>query len=865
MGKERKKVEAEHRIENMLKRCRQRLSVWRYLLFTVVAAGVLAAVLSGRTMPFAEGWYTYYAQCINRGEVLYKDFDYLFTPLYISLISLLTRIFGYEIIVLRIMGVALFCLIAAVVFLVLREMFRETWACAAAVTAVFYLQSEVAQVFYDYVRLMDLFAWLTVLFLVRAVKRREAEKTRNYYLPLFAAGVCNACFYLVKQNMGLVFAAYALVFVVFFQVVSRKPAHRILKSTVLYLDGLLAPILFTYAVMLWRGNFFPYLEQTGTDAVAAKGGIYAILFGWIGNNLPAFRAGMGYAAVVLCLLGVSCFFKRKRIRKYCLKKSGGGCNGRAKWWDRCGILFCVCVTVYTLMAACFGKAAGVTEGCSYLSPYSVFLVVFPLFCIVTGHTVWRFLGKKEISGKELSYVAVTGSYFAVSYGCGMSGGLVEGQASIGVAFAAALLLDGFRFRFSEGLRVFVLLACLVVTVQSAGKKMTHPYYWWGMEEPDVWQCRAQSEELALLKGIRMPEETLRVYETVSHVVEEYTDSEDPIYCFPQIPVFYSICGRSDPGVRDKVQWFDVSSGSSLAEDREVLWNNPPKVVILYETGEDAYLGHERLFRGGGISPTREMRDFLMDYVWTQGYTFYGRLTSAGGNGILLYYKTDGDDTRRTVWEGEGTRDSPYRISSAEDLLCLKLRVQEGNDFAGAHFRQTQDLDLGCLGDWSPIGEVGSGFYFRGIYDGCGHTVGGMRCTGDGNNGLFGQLGGVVCNLGIVDSRVCGIESAGAVSYDNGSIFRVFALQSAVSAGIVDRFGNKEVTYCTEVWLESANILSELNGTVGNIRQCVEHYMETGERYDSDTGLEYEPWMQEVDLQPWEFREGQYYPVLRNGM
>lgn len=324
MGKERKKVEAEHRIENMLKRCRQRLSVWRYLLFTVVAAGVLAAVLSGRTMPFAEGWYTYYAQCINRGEVLYKDFDYLFTPLYISLISLLTRIFGYEIIVLRIMGVALFCLIAAVVFLVLREMFRETWACAAAVTAVFYLQSEVAQVFYDYVRLMDLFAWLTVLFLVRAVKRREAEKTRNYYLPLFAAGVCNACFYLVKQNMGLVFAAYALVFVVFFQVVSRKPAHRILKSTVLYLDGLLAPILFTYAVMLWRGNFFPYLEQTGTDAVAAKGGIYAILFGWIGNNLPAFRAGMGYAAVVLCLLGVSCFFKRKRIRKYCLKKSGGG-------------------------------------------------------------------------------------------------------------------------------------------------------------------------------------------------------------------------------------------------------------------------------------------------------------------------------------------------------------------------------------------------------------------------------------------------------------------------------------------------------------------------------------------------------------
>lgn len=545
-------------------------------------------------------------------------------------------------------------------------------------------------------------------------------------------------------------------------------------------------------------------------------------------------------------------------------------------------------------------------------------MLFVLFCVFTGHVVWRFLEKKEIRGKELLYVAVTGSYFAISYGCGMSGGLAEGQAAIGVAFAAALLMDGFRFRFSEGLRILVLLACLFVTVQSAGKKMVHPYYWWGMEEPDFWQCKAVSEDIPLLKGIRMPEETLRVYETVYHAVGEYADFGEPIYCFPQIPIFYSICGRTDPGVRAKVQWFDVASGSSLEEDRETLKNNPPKVIILFETAEDAYLGHERLFRDGDVSPTREMKNFLMDYVWTQGYTFYGRLTSAGGNGILLYYKADGDAAQRMSWEGQGTKDAPYRIDSGEDLLCLKQRVQEGNDFAGIHFRQTRDLDLGFVGEWSPIGEVGSGFCFRGIYDGCGHTVSGMRCTGDGNNGLFGQLGGVVCNLGIVDSvvqgscagvvtshgdggdavivncftdasveglraggiadnfggkiwncvsvsRVCGIESAGAVSYDNGSVFQVFALQSAVSAGIVDQYGNKDFTYCTEIWLESANLLSVLNGTVGNIRHCAEHYMKTGERYDEETGLEYEPWMQETELLSWEFREGRHYPLLQEGM
>ena len=68
-------------------------------------------------MPFAEGWYSYYAKCINRGEVVYKDFDYLFTPLYIFFIALITKIFGYKVIILRIVGIIFFCLIGTFVYL----------------------------------------------------------------------------------------------------------------------------------------------------------------------------------------------------------------------------------------------------------------------------------------------------------------------------------------------------------------------------------------------------------------------------------------------------------------------------------------------------------------------------------------------------------------------------------------------------------------------------------------------------------------------------------------------------------------------------------------------------------------------------
>ena len=91
---------------------------YRYLIAVVIIAGSYAAILSERTMPFAEGWYTYYAQCINRGEIVYKDFDYLFPPFYIYTIALITKIFGYKIIVLRVVGVVFFGFICGRVFFI---------------------------------------------------------------------------------------------------------------------------------------------------------------------------------------------------------------------------------------------------------------------------------------------------------------------------------------------------------------------------------------------------------------------------------------------------------------------------------------------------------------------------------------------------------------------------------------------------------------------------------------------------------------------------------------------------------------------------------------------------------------------------
>ena len=90
------------------------------------------------------------------------------------------------------------------------------------------------------------------------------------------------------------------------------------------------------------------------------------------------------------------------------------------------------------------------------------------------------------------------------------------------------------------------------------------------------------------------------------------------------------------------------------------------------------------------------------------------------------------------FEGAGTKDSPYKIQSATDLLMLSERVNGGEQYDGVHFFQTSDIDL--QGEpWIPIGT--EKVPFLGSYDGAGHTVSNLVISGHRSSrlGLFGLV------------------------------------------------------------------------------------------------------------------------------
>lgn len=622
--------------QGLVARVRREWQFYACGALAVLLAAVFAWILHTRTLPMAEGWYTYYASCIHQGLLPYRDFEYLYPPFYIYFIALFVRVFGYELIWLRRLGVVIFTLIAWALYQTLTTAFGKRHAVSAffaVLAAVFYMQSEVVQIFYDYVRVMDLVNILAMWSLLQAV--RERKESGFAKKALIRCGFWLGLLLQIKQNTGLIMVAFCLALWVFFAIWQKRDCKR----TVWELCCLLLPVLAVMAVVLAAlgitGSLSAYFDMTWGRAAGAKGGLFALLFGWLWHNRGALLGALPVALVLLLLLVVG-HVTVKRVRPVGQARAVGITVALMG-----GTLFLALLLFFCLS----GTFTATVLPRQTLSAYAVFLTVTPLFVALGLLGITDMVQHTKRLCPYLPFFVLSGAYVATSFACANSGGLADGQAYFGIAFlamaffrVACVVTACFKGRcrawLGGAVRLLPALLCLLLALQSAGKKMLDTYNWWGMTESTYWQATERSD-LPLLRGLRLSPETAALYEEVVTAVCENVPEGEPIYCFAHIPIFYSLCERPDPGVMAKVQWFDVASDMAVLSDVAVLCKNPPRAILLYHTVPYAYEAHESSFRAGHISGMRQMRDFLLSFAVANGYVHYGDF-EAHGNRLSLY-------------------------------------------------------------------------------------------------------------------------------------------------------------------------------------------------------------------------------------
>lgn len=155
-----------------------------------------------------------------------------------------------------------------------------------------------------------------------------------------------------------------------------------------------------------------------------------------------------------------------------------------------------------------------------------------------------------------------------------------------------------------------------------------------------------------------------------------------------------------------------------------------------------------------------------------------------------------EQAEHSLFVGEGTEKKPYLIKNVDDLRIFRDMVNAGGNFNNKWISQNVNINLAEIDNWKPIGIFGTGKCFFGVYDGSGHTISNLMIDEEGGNvGLFGQLGGIVLNLGIESGTIRG-DCVGAItSHSSGNPMIINCYNKATlvgkvrAGGIADNFAH----------------------------------------------------------------------------
>lgn len=595
---------------------------WRWIpaliVFAVCAA--YAGILSMHTMPPTEGWYSHYAYLMNEeGAVPYRDFELLFPPLYTYLIALFCRVFGYEIIALRILGTVIYALTGLFAYLIFEKLTnRPIFAALAGLLTASILQSEVVQIFYDYIRFMDLAVYISIYFWIVAVDRVREHGHVRFFEPSVLLGAFFAVLAsLFKQSSGLIFLLYCLIFL-FFAFLVFPHAKQYLKM----LGTSLSVVALCYGIMLLflrsQGALEQYLYYNFQAAVSAKGGsLLTVLFGWL------IRANLSPKILILGACGflalAGAFFGLYRLSKnHRAKEDEPTLSLRTQILVGIGaflVLFTFASIVYRPLGALWYGAQKQTVA------FAAALISFATVSIAA--IVWRVRKKKPIRGAE-TFCFFSGCVFIIAYSVCTSGGLVESQIALAYPLFAMLILPFLTFRKSEWLALGLAVAMLFNTGLGFERKIRSMYGWWGLETGSL-ATQTETVDVPYLSGIKMSKPYAEMYEGVYESVQTHSGQDDGIFVFPHMPVFYLLCDRPQASNMANV-WFDVTTDKGVIADIDVIREAKPKVMVVCLIDDYVINAHETSFRQGEKSGLHEMQDFLLEFIEEEQYVKDGSYT-----------------------------------------------------------------------------------------------------------------------------------------------------------------------------------------------------------------------------------------------
>lgn len=211
-----------------------------------------------------------------------------------------------------------------------------------------------------------------------------------------------------------------------------------------------------------------------------------------------------------------------------------------------------------------------------------------------------------------------------------------------------------------------------------------------------------------------------------------------------------------------IRYFDISYDSKSLKTTKSLTKYSPEYIIIYNVSQSEIKDSEMQISYSELKTYMNMYKEISKSCWSKGYEKVKSYYINDSIELAVWEKSE--NKKNTSWKngGNGTQDSPFEISTAEQLYNFSEFVNSGNSLKNKYVELTNDIDMSSIKNFKPIGFEVNPFQFKGIFNGNGYAIKNLEIRRNDYSlfdenylkydiALFGKLGGKVENLIVEDS------------------------------------------------------------------------------------------------------------------
>ena len=626
-----------------------------YILLLTCVCIICSLFTYNKIFPITGGFYSVAAKSMGKGLLPYKDFQLLFPPVYTFFIYILTQIFGYNFIVIRIWGIIIFTLEAILLFMIFKQIFDEKSSFAGSIISVFMMQSGNAFTAYDYARIHDIFVFLAVLLFLKKV---QSNASRKNFIFSFIIGVNIGLTIATRQSSGIVIA-FTLFLLFVATILFFDDKKNMLIDLGGFILGIFLILFFIGIILYFTHTLKPFFQSITTDALAAKGGGLQALFGWLSEAL--IRMWDSKLSIILILLvgGIyfTLFYKIKDL------------DNKIKKFDFI-ILTCLLIGGMIFCYGCITFAYIFQAKYSSNIPYILFFILFVSFFSLLIYFIFQYVKYKKLDQFLMKFLIIESICIAMSWGGAMSAslGFLTGFPTIGLLSSLYLYLT--KNVVKNYLYEFNLLINIIFCLIFFCNKIVSPYSWWGLNIESADQL-IYSVDLPYMDGIKTSKSSKEFLEEVSKLILSNMKDEDKIFAFPHMPIFYLLTDKL-PFTYSYLQWFDVSSDTALIQDMQKIKETAPKIIIMEYLPDYVFQGHEAAFRDGKTSRQRIMQTELTEFINTNNYTNVKTFDEENEYSIQVFVKDYEENSLEVIEPNDAV------LNVKPDISVYEVELQEAS-------------------------------------------------------------------------------------------------------------------------------------------------------------------------------------------